>query len=910
VATIYIDGKPYEVNPKKNLLEECLSKGLNLPYFCWHPAMGSVGACRQCAVKQYKDENDKSGKIVMACMTPASDGTRISINDPQAVEFRASVIEWMMVNHPHDCPICDEGGECHLQDMTVMTGHDYRNYPGNKRTYNNQYLGPLVNQEMNRCIQCYRCVRFYREYAGGRDFDSFASRNRVFYGRYQEGVLENEFSGNLVEVCPTGVFTDKTLKKHYTRKWDLSTAPSVCVNCSLGCNTIPGERYGGLRRIRNRYNRQVNGYFLCDRGRYGYEFVNSEQRIRHPLVRQEGATGPQAVSSHEVSLKAANFLGNGAKVIGIGSPRASLEANFALRKLVGQERFFAGVTQTDLKLVSTAIKILQNSPAPSASLHDVELADAAFVLGEDLTNTAPMLALALRQTVRRKPMETAKKLNIPMWDDHALREIVQDELGPLYIATPTATKLDDVATQTYLAAPDDLARLGFAVAHYLNESSPEVPELPEELMSLAEEIAEALKTAEKPVVISGTSCGNEALLYAAANIAWALQAAGRPAELCFTAPESNSIGLGLMTERSMLDTLGMLKSGEADTLVVLENDLYRRAESTFVDELMAAAKMVVAIDHLENQTTLKADIVLPAATFAEGDGTFVNNEGRAQRFYQVFVPEGEIRESWSWLFELIVASGRAEAEDWMNLDDVIEALAGEIIIFSDLPKLAPSADFRITGMKVPRQPHRYSGRTAMRANIAVSEPKPPDDPDTPLAFSMEGFKGKPPAPLVNRYWSGGWNSVQALNKFQIEVAGPLRGGDPGLRLIGTSEKGKVEFYRQIPQAFKPRSEEWMAVPIYHIFGSEELSVLSPGISELVPEPYIGIGTGDAETLSVAPGDSLELSLNGASYRLPVRVIPSLPQGVLGLPVGLHGVPGYSLPAWMNVKAGEENPEEA
>ena len=253
MTTIHIDNRPYPAKDGENLLQECLSLGFNLPYFCWHPALGSVGACRQCAIKQFKNEEDKRGKIVMACMTAAKDGIRISIDDPEAQEFRASVAEWLMVNHPHDCPVCDEGGECHLQDMTVMNGHVYRRYHGRKRTFHNQDLGPLVNHEMNRCIQCYRCTRFYRDYAGGRDLDALVLRNQVYFGRHQDGVLESEFSGNLVEVCPTGVFTDKTLKRHYTRKWDLQTAPSVCVHCGLGCNTIPGERYGTLRRIRNRF---------------------------------------------------------------------------------------------------------------------------------------------------------------------------------------------------------------------------------------------------------------------------------------------------------------------------------------------------------------------------------------------------------------------------------------------------------------------------------------------------------------------------------------------------------------------------------------------------------------------------------------------------------------------------------
>src|SRR5579871_2139308 len=220
MATIIIDQKPYEVSLAKNLLEAAISLGIDLPYFCWHPALGSVGSCRQCAVQQFTDEKDTQGRLVMACMTGVKDGMRVSVDHPSCTAFRKNVIEWLMINHPHDCPVCDEGGECHLQDMTLMSGHDYRRYPYEKRTFRNQYMGPLVNQEMNRCIQCYRCVRFYREYAGGRDFDSFVLRNLVFFGRHKEGVLENEFSGNLVEVCPTGVFTDKTLKHHYTRKWD------------------------------------------------------------------------------------------------------------------------------------------------------------------------------------------------------------------------------------------------------------------------------------------------------------------------------------------------------------------------------------------------------------------------------------------------------------------------------------------------------------------------------------------------------------------------------------------------------------------------------------------------------------------------------------------------------------------
>lgn len=902
MAKIYVDGKAYEVDADKNLLHVCLELGLDLPYFCWHPEMGSVGACRQCAVKQFKDEHDTEGRIVMACMTPATEGTRISIEDPEARELRASVIEWMMLSHPHDCPICDEGGECHLQDMTVMTGHDYRRYRGSKRTFENQYLGPFVNHEMNRCIQCYRCTRFYNDYAGGRDFGVYMLRNQVYFGRQSDGVLESEFSGNLVEVCPTGVFTDKSLKRHYTRKWDLQTAPSICVHCGIGCNTIPGERYGMLRRIRNRYHGEVNRYFLCDRGRYGYEFVNSERRIRRPLLRRAAGSTAEGVSKADALDHVARILQDSAGVIGIGSPRASLEANFALRTLVGPENFHLGVSDEEATLVATAIEILQHGPARSPSLHDAMHADAVLVLGEDLTNTAPMLALALRQSVRQQPMQIARQQRIPDWQDSAVREAIQQEKGPLFIVTPAASKLDDVARRTFRAAPDDIARLGFAVAHALNPACPDVQDLPEDTRLLAEQIAADLKASQRPLIVSGISLGSQPILQAAANVAGALTSVARPAALSFVVPECNTLGTGLMGGAKLSRALRSLQQGKADTLIVLENDLYRRGDADSIESLLNAAKHLIVIDSLDNDTTAHAEVVLPAATFAESSGTLVSNEGRAQRFYQVFVPGDVVEESWRWARDVMIASGRGGEALWKNLDAITSALAREVPAFSRLPGIAPPAEFRIAGEKIPRQPHRQSGRTAVLANVDVSEPKPPEDTDSPLSFSMEGYPGQPPGALVHRFWAPRWNSVQSVNKFQSEIGGPLRGGDPGLRLIEPHPGEAVSFFQEIPQRFQRRHDEYLVVPVYHIFGSEELSILSPGIAELAPKPYVALSPGDAQALRLFEGSDAQIEFDGSRHRLPVRIMPSLPEGVAGITSGLPGWRGPAMPIWARLSA--------
>ena len=894
MATIYVDGKPYAVKDGQNLLQACLSLGFNIPYFCWHPALHSVGACRQCAVKRFKDEDDRKGEIVMACMTPAEDDTRISIDDPEAKEFRASVIEWLMTNHPHDCPICDEGGECHLQDMTVMTGHAYRKFRFKKRTFRNQYLGPLINHEMNRCIQCYRCFRFYYNYAGGRDFNVFACHNHVYFGRHHEGTLENEFSGNLVEICPTGVFTDKTLKDHYTRKWDLQTAPSVCVHCSLGCNIIAGERYGQLRRLRNRYHHEINGYFLCDRGRYGYEFVNSDRRLRRPMVQEEGKL--KSVTREQVLEHLGSLLTAGKRFIGIGSPRASLEANFALRTLVGPDRFYLGFSKGEGELVNAALKVLQQGPARSVSLRDIGAADGVFVLGEDITNTAPLMALAVRQLVYANTARDAAKLRVPQWNDAAIREIAQDRKAPLVLATSTPTKLDDVAKNTYRAGPEELARLGFAVARALNPEAPAVEGMPEEQVPLAREISEMLRQAKRPVVISGTGGGSESLIQAAANVAWALAAANPAAGLSLVVPECNSLGLALMGGQSLEAACQAVQAEEVDAMIVLENDLYRRGNRAAMDALLEKGGQVVVIDHLASATVAKAQVVLPAATFAEASGTMVSNEGRAQRFFQVFVPQGEVQTSWRWLEDLDRRAGGAARVTWQNLDELLAALTEALPIFKGIRQAAPPETFRLTGERIARQPHRFTGRTAMVANITVHEPKPPDDPDSPLAFSMEGYQGVPPPSLMSRFWAPGWNSVQALNKFQSEVGGPLHGGDPGSRLIEPAKTDKVSYFDEVPPALGLGSDEWLIVPIHHIFGSEELSIFSAPIAELSPEPYLALNPEDGARLELHEEEEVELAFGGVVLRLAGFFVTGLPRGVAGLPVGLPGVGHIELPA--------------
>lgn len=904
MAIITVDNRDYEVRDGQNLLQACLSLGFDLPYFCWHPAMGSVGACRQCAIVLYKDAEDTEGTLTMACMAAAKDGTRLSIETPLARQFRASVIEWLMINHPHDCPVCEEGGECHLQDMTHISGHVYRRYRFTKRTHRNQYLGPFIGHEMNRCIACYRCIRFYQDYAGGHDLEALNWHDHVYFGRQRDGVLENEFSGNLAEVCPTGVFVDKTLSGRYTRKWDLRSAPSICGHCAIGCNTSPNERYGTVKRILNRYNGAVNGYFICDRGRFGYGYVNGERRIMEPRLR-ECREAPAAAATVEQAMDwLAEALAQG-RIIGIGSPRASLETNFALRELVGAEHFHDGLSDGEHALIGLIADTLRSGAMRTPSLREAEQADAVLVLGEDLSNSAPRLALTLRQATRQAALRHADAIGVPRWQDGGVREATAPELrSPLFLATPAATRLDDVAAGTLHAGPEAIARLGFAIAHVLDAAAPAVEELDDDTRILAERIAAALAGARNPLIVAGTGCMSAAIIHAAANVARALQRrAGEdqaPATLAYTVTEGNSFGVRLLDGQSLAAAFDKLKGGRADTVIIAENDLFRRAPAAAVTEVLAAARRVIVLEQITTATTERADLILPAATFAEAQGTLVSSEGRAQRFYAVLEPnpDNAVQESWRWLTAIATRCGRGPRPGWLNLDHVINACADAIPALAGIRDAAPGAAFRIAGRRLARAPHRYSGRTAMNADKSVHEPQPPLDPDSPFSFTMEGHQGDAPPALIPFFWAPGWNSEQSLNKFQHEISGPLHGGDGGTRLIEPRAGAAEGYTGDVPDTPEPGGGRRLrALPLYEVFGSDELSALSPPLAERIPEPYVALHPDDAAAQGLTADDRPQVTLPDCALRLRVRIDANLARGTAGIPVGLAGLEGVALPAW-------------
>jgi NADH-quinone oxidoreductase subunit G len=360
-------------------------------------------------------------------------------------------------------------------------------------------------------------------------------------------------------------------------------------------------------------------------------------------------------------------------------------------------------------------------------------------------------------------------------------------------------------------------------------------------------------------------------------------------------PECNSMGLAFIPGKPLDDALSLTADEEIDTLVILENDLYRRAPKESVDQLFGRSKQIIVLDHLVNQTALNADILLPAATFAESEGTLLNNEGRAQRYYKAIVNKDQVKESWRWISEFTRIKNKDHSVLWNRFDDIVTSLVNKLPSFSKIKGYLPDADFRMLNAKIPRQTLRYSGRTAMKAQFAVSEPGVSMDPDSPLAFSMEGRQERPPSSLVPFYWTPGWNSVQAMYNYLDEPNGSLKGGDPGVRLIESGEGHNNSYFKTDPRAFEYKKDEWLIVPVYQIFGSEELSSAGPSVAQRIKEPFLYLNQKDSEKLAIKDSELIQLEVPGNKLRIKVRIENSIQQGMAGLSINLPGMQFIDLP---------------
>jgi len=611
---LIIDGIKVTVPEGTNVLQAAEEVGIMIPRFCWHPALGQAGSCRMCAV-MFTDGPVKG--LQMSCMVKAKDGMVVDTGHPEALEFRRHMAELLMLHHPHDCPVCDEGGHCLLQETTISCGHGVRRFEGKKRTYRNQDLGPLVAQEMNRCIHCYRCVRYYQEFAGGRDFGARRIAGDVSYGRYMSGPLQSPFAGNLVEICPTGVFTDKP-SRHKARHWDLERVPSVCLSCSLGCNVTVSSRYRAVVKLDARHNPDVNGHFICDRGRHGYEYESLADRPRSPLV--DGAAVPMEEALAEAVARIGKIVSAHGKesVACLGSSRQSLESQGALKLLASAAGWaapeFTTGSHRKKNMLSAVAGLNKELHVSQAGL---ETSDCILVIGAAPLSEAPMMALALRQAARKgaavavidpRPVQ----LPLPFVHVPARRHDMEPALGAiLNKAFPDATG----------AEKDFLASLG--------------SQMPEPAAAVGwEDFAKRLGQSAFPVIVCGSDIvrlSTPALVAGTATLIKNLR--GRAGYFPVMAG-ANAFGAALMNPdpaSSFDDVLEGIEQGHIKALVCVESDpVARFSDHARIERAFARLDLLVCMDYLPSATVWQAHVFLPSQTVFEAGGSFVNNEGRLQ----------------------------------------------------------------------------------------------------------------------------------------------------------------------------------------------------------------------------------------------------------------------------------------
>ena len=690
---LIIDDQEIKVSEGTKVIDAAEKLGIMIPRFCFHPALGSVGACRVCAVKFL--QGPFKG-VQMSCMIDAQDGMVVSTTDEEAVDFRKHVIEWLMMNHPHDCPVCDEGGHCLLQDLTIAGGHGIRRFQGTKRTHIDQYLGPLIQHEMNRCIQCYRCARFYQEFSGYRDLGVMQIGSRVYFGRYKDGTLESPFSGNLIDVCPTGVYTDKP-SRFTGRRWDFERSPSICINCSLGCHTVISARYRQIVRQEAKFSETVNGHFICDRGRYGFYYAGQNERPRQPRINGKDAAWEDSLKAAFDNLDSISREFGPDAVAGVGSVRSSLETQAALKCLCRTKGWQGPVYGMDSDIeMKTKFAAFELDQDLAVSLRDLENADYILAIGVDPVNEAPMLAMAMRQAQRNgakvvvvdpRPVglsfDFCHLLVSPdamgHWLDLLLKNIV--ESGIAEVPDPNARK-------------DINGTVSEDLTHLWN---------PEQMKEVEKGLGQSLR----PMIVCGTEIVPETVPGIAADCVRHLKLMKKSTGLFYLFSGANAFGAALISdnETSFEEILKGIETSTIRALVLVESDpFFNFPDRSRLEKALDQLDVLVVMDYLDSRCVQDADVFLPTMNLYETGGFFINQEGRAQKVSTAFqggrsikqvsggghpprsfrddIPGRDARPAWQALAEL--RDGTSEQQTKEVYTQLMQWLVGTHPMFSDL----------------------------------------------------------------------------------------------------------------------------------------------------------------------------------------------------------------------------------
>ncbi len=661
--TIVVDGLEVETTEGAMLADAAKGGDVEIPVFCYEPKLGApVGACRMCLV-----EVEGIPKLQTACSTPVRDGMVVYTQTGRVKEAQNAVVEFLLVNHPLDCPVCDKGGECPLQDIAMGWGEGKSRVTDAKRHFQKPVpLSPLVRIDRERCILCYRCVRFSQEVAEDEQLQLLDRGSRSYVGTFDDRPYIAPFHGNIIELCPVGALTSEAYRFR-ARPWDIEDAGSVCTACPSQCNvkfTVRDER---VARVLARDNEAVDDGWLCDRGRFGFQAFHSPDRVTAPMVRGEDgladASWAEALDRLQTGLAAA-----GPKSAFVIGSQASNEEGYLLQRIARQALGSGSVDARAGRRITRATALALSEPELGAAMTDIDTADSILVVGVDPLHAMPSLDLRLRKVMRRSGVRVVVASERPTALDGGAEETLR------YPPGGAATFLDDLAAE--------LASSG-------GGRSEEV-----------ERIAGELRPGST-VVIYGERVGHgpngDLALQRLAACAQALRLRDAGAGLLEVPDFANARGLrevgclpgigpGLASAADGLDAQQIkdgVASGEIEAVVFWDVDPERDLDDPEGwDEALSAADFVAQVGMFQNAASAHADVFLPAETHAEKEGTVTHPDGRLQRVRPSVPHPGETRHGWQWLAELAARLGHETGID--SAAEALDALTADVPFYGGL----------------------------------------------------------------------------------------------------------------------------------------------------------------------------------------------------------------------------------
>ena len=630
---IEIDGQQIEVEPGTTVMDAAHQLGIYIPHFCYHKKLSIAANCRMCLVQV-----EKAPKPLPACATPVSDGMKVMTRSDYAIAAQKGVMEFLLINHPLDCPICDQGGECQLQDLAVGYGGSRSNYAEPKRVVTEKELGPLVSTDMTRCIHCTRCVRFGQEIAGIMEMGQIGRGEHSEIMPFINKTIDSELSGNIIDLCPVGALTSKPFR-FAARAWELSRRKGVSPHDSLGSNLQIQVKDGRVMRVLPLDNDAINECWLSDRDRFSYEGLNSEDRLTKPMIKENGQwveadwqTALSLVASRlrEIQVK------HGAEQIGaLAAPMQTVEELYLLQKLMrglGSGNVDHRLRQSDFRLDSQA----HGAFWLGMEVADLNKLDRFLVVGSTLRKDHPLLALRLRNAVR---WGAGMNLINPLVEDYLCK-----------VANKAIVSPDGMVGA--------LAALVRVLAEMKNESVPAVA-AGAEITPEIKAIADSMMGGENKAVFIGNLAQHHPRFAEMVTLA---QEAARlcGAKLGVLGDSGNGLGAiaaGAIPGRAAMGGKGIAGMNVAEMIASPRKAyvlLGAEPEFDCHDPVAALAAMqqaefVVALSSYRHSGRDYADVLLPIAPFTETSGTFINIEGRVQGFHGAVKPLGETRPAWKVL---------------------------------------------------------------------------------------------------------------------------------------------------------------------------------------------------------------------------------------------------------------------